>query len=171
MSKIKLAVMTTVLILAVTIVAGATYRVEGPAQSLDPRAFPNLTQIYVASGVTDNNAAAQLGVATSIHCTNWTAATQQLRFLIRNFDGGIKSNTTQPLVSLGTFTASTHYTAAYVENAHLSPFQGISQGSLRIFATAAQITCTAQVIDASSITPLGVPLHLVRHNAWPGSQE
>jgi len=171
MSKIKLVVTAAALVLSVTVLAGGAERTEGQAPVLDPRAFPNLTQIYVASGVLDGGGAANTSSATVILCTNFTANTQQIRYLVRDLRAAVVANITIPIGGLVTITAATHLTAAFLENLELSPGTIIAQGSLRIFATAPQITCTVQVIDAASATPIGVPLHMVRHNAWPGTQE
>ena len=169
MSKIKRTTLTVLLALCLPIV-GTAGRAEGQANAVDNRAFPNLTQIYVTSGVRDNGAGTNAGVATTVHCTNWTAATQQIRFLVRNAVGALAANVTSQTPSLWTRTASTHLTAAFGEELVLATGP-VGQGSLRIFATAPQITCTAVVIDASTLEPVGTNLHLVRHNPWPNAQE
>ena len=171
MSKIRLVATAAALFLSLSAIADGAERLEGQAKKLDQRAFPNLTLIYVASGVRDNGGAAFVGVAASIHCTNWTAGAEQVRFLVRDYDGALVENKTVAIGALDTITASTHDTRAYDDDLFLSPGVVIRQGSVRVFATAAAITCTAQVIDASTVAPLGVDLHLVRHNPWPGTQE
>lgn len=171
MSKIKSIVAAAAFVLSLPAIAGAAERIEGQAQALNPRAFPNMTQIYVASGVTDNGGAENAGVASSIHCTNFTANAKQVRCLVRNWDGAVVANFTTQIASLGTLTVSTHFTVAFSDDVVLSAGTAIFQGSFRIFATAPQITCTAMVIDASAVAPIGTNLHLVRHNAWPNTQE
>jgi hypothetical protein len=125
----------------------------------------------VASGVYDNGGPVAAGVATAIICTNFTGATQSIRFLVRNWNATVVASSTFQVQSLRTFTATTHSVAAFFQDTTLSPGASIAQGSLRIFATSGQVTCTAVVIDASTAVPIGIPLHLVRHNPWPGTQE
>ena len=170
MSKLKSIVAAAAIVLALPVIAGASLRIGNQAESLDSRAFPNLTQIYVASGVRDNGGASETGVATVIHCTNFTAAQQQLRILIRNWNNVVVTNNALAIPSLNTVTLATHNTNAF-SSINLTNATTISQGSLRIFATAPQITCTAMVIDASTVAPIGTNLHVVRHNAWANTQE
>jgi len=144
---------------------------KGQAIAVDPRAFPALTLIYSASGVLDNGGASGTGVATTIMCTNWTGASQAIRFLIRRYSGLTAANATSNIPGLYTYTVSTHNTVAFFEDTQLSPGTSIDPGSLRIFATTPNVSCTAMVIDAGAAAPHGIDLHLVRHNVWPNTQE
>lgn len=134
------------------------------------RAFPALTYIYVISGVQDSGGAENAGVATTIHCTNWTVASQQIRFTVKNFNGATVATQTVGIGGGVTVTKSTHGSAITEDLPHFSPGVAINQGSVAIEATAAQVTCTAQVRDAASAVPAS-PLHSVRFNPWPNSQE
>ena len=60
-------------------------------RSTRPRAvtFPSLTTIYVGSGVRDNGAATDAGVATSIHCSNVSGVSVQVRVLILGDTGAV----------------------------------------------------------------------------------
>ena len=76
MSRIKLVIAAAAFVLSLPAVAGAADRATvSRNQGASPSAFPNLSTIYVASGVRDNGGAINTGVATSFHCTNWTATT------------------------------------------------------------------------------------------------
>jgi hypothetical protein len=144
---------------------------KGLAQLSAPRAFPALTLIYSVPGIRDSGAIAATGAATIILCTNWTGASQQIRFVLRDYQGNIRANVTSPMNALYTFTAGTHNTNAFVEDQVLAPGTPINPGSLRIFATTPQVSCTAMVIDAAPAVPDGIDLHVVRHNVWPNTQE
>ena len=171
MSKTKLVVAAGAFALLLPAVTAAADRADRRAASISPGAFPALTNIYVASGVRDNGGAINTGTATSIHCTNWTGANQQIRHIIKNYNGAVTSNNTFTVSAGRTHTASTHGTVAYNEDAFLSTGTVIEQGSLVIAATASQITCTVVSIDAAAAATVGVPLHVLRFNPWPGSQE
>ncbi|MGH6925622.1 MAG: hypothetical protein ACRED5_17990 [Propylenella sp.] len=135
-----------------------------------PQAFPNLTLIYAMSGVRDSGSADNTGVATTLHCTNFTSSTQQIRFVVRNFNGAVVANLTSNIGALVTVTRSTHGTAMTEDLPHLAPGVLINQGAMTIATTAANFTCTAQTVDAASGLPLD-DLHLTRFASWPGSQE
>ena len=141
------------------------------AATVNPRAFPSLTTIYVMSGVRDTGSAADTGTATIFHCSNWTASTQQVRFFVRTPNGAVVANKTYLFSAAGTVSLATHGTLVYGEDDYLAPGTVIKQGTAMIMATAPQVVCSAQVIDAAAAAPVGVDLHLVRFNPWPGSQE
>lgn len=165
MSKLVIAAALAILVPAV---AAAADR-RGQA-SVSIGAFPALTNIYVASGVQDSGSGDNTGVATTIHCTNWTGATQQIRFTVKNFNSVTAANQTVNVGAGVTVTKSTHGSVITEDLPHLSPGVVISQGSIVIATTAAQVTCTVQVRDAASAVPAST-LHLVRFNPWPGGQE
>ncbi|MGH6922375.1 MAG: hypothetical protein ACRED5_01270 [Propylenella sp.] len=171
MSKIRALAVTALLVGSLASVGQAADRATQGGPYASPQAFPNLTGIYRASGVRDNGGAINTGVATSIHCTNFTAVTQQVRHVIRNFNGVITSNNTFNIPALRTHTASTHGTVAFNEDAFLSTGTLIEQGGVYIEATTATVGCTVIVIDASLANPVGYDLHLTRFNAASGSQE
>jgi hypothetical protein len=144
---------------------------EGRAPAVSSQAFPSLTTIYRGSGVSNTSGANNTGVATSFHCSNFNANTQQVRFLLRDNEGVVVSNQTFNLTANQTFTASTHATAIFFDVELLAEGISIAQGSIVIAATSAAIHCSASIVDAAATSPNGVDLHLVRFNAVAGSQE
>lgn len=143
---------------------------EGQAPAAKAKAFPSLTLIYVATGLRDSGSTENAGDATVIACTNWTSATQRIRYIIRGPLASSIKDVTYEVGASKTFTVSTHNTLFAGEDAFLDT-GGVYQGSLRIFATAALITCSAFVVDADTQIPAGVSLRLVRYNAVSGTQE
>jgi hypothetical protein len=125
--------------------------------------------IYRFPGVLDNGAAANAGVATVFHCTNFSGVTEDIRFATRNSTTSLVSNMAFQINHLQTLTASTHLTAAYsdVSLATLA----VLQGTTAIAATSINIICTAETIDASTVAPVGVARRGIRFNPVPGSQE
>lgn len=146
---------------------------DRPAQSGAPanlRAFPALTVIYKAAGVRDSGSAANAGTATTTHCTNATAVSQQIKYVVRNFNGAVVANAAFTVAALTTRTVSTHGTVLTEDLPFLSPGVAINQGVITIFATAASVICTVQVLDAASGVSIG-DLHLVRFNSIADTQE
>ena len=136
--------------------------------------FPTLTTIYVASGVTNSEGAANTGVATVIHCSNVSGTTASIRFQVLNFNGLAAGAPITDTVPHGfTHTVSTHLTAAFTEDTPgaLSPGVGIAQGAINIESTQSAVFCTAMIVDAAEIVPNGIDLHLVRVNPHPGTVE
>ena len=125
--------------------------------------------IYRFPGVRDNGAGTNTGVATVFHCTNFSGVTESLRFVTRDFDNTIKSNTVVPIDHLGTLTFATHVTNAYNDGSLATG--AVSQGTTAIAATSINIICTAMTIDASTVAPVGVALRGIRFSPVPGSQE
>jgi hypothetical protein len=123
--------------------------------------------IYRFPGVVDD---ALKGSATAFHCTNFSGATENVRFVTRNYDGALKSNLTFTPDHLQTRTAVTHSTRAYTNDLNLATGL-VSQGTTAIAATSINIICTAMTIDASTAAPIGVALRGIRFNPAPGSQE
>jgi len=125
--------------------------------------------IYRFPGVRDNGGAQNTGVATAFHCTNFSGALEQVRFVTRLTDSTLVSNQTLFVGHLQTPTAMTHLTAAYLgANLATGP---VVQGTTAISATSINIICTAMTIDASTAAPLGVALRGIRFSPIPGSQE
>ena len=136
-----------------------------------PEAFPALTLIYRASGLRDNGRATNTGVATSIHCTNLTTTSQQVQYILRDFDHTLGASPTFTLAAGRTHTSSTHGTVLFNEDANLSLGRVYEQGLLAILATNPNVICSVHVVDAAVAIPNGIDLHLVRYNAAPGTQE
>jgi hypothetical protein len=127
--------------------------------------------IYRYPGVRDDGGISNVGVATAFHCTNFSGTTERIRFVTRNFDGSLKGNNLALMIDhLGTITVSTHVTNAYTQQGLM--FTGsVNQGTTAVAATSINIICTAETIDASAATPIGVARRGIRSNPVPGSQE
>ena len=124
--------------------------------------------IYRFPGVADNGGT-NSGIATVFHCTNFSGVQESLRIVVRATDGTLVGNFSQPINHLQTLTLATHATAIYFETVvSMGP---ILQGSAAIAATSVNVVCTAMTLDASTFSPVGFPLHGIRFNPIPGSQE
>ena len=146
---------------------------DRPAQSGAPanlRAFPALTVIYKAAGVRDSGSAENAGTATTTHCTNTSGASQRIRYVVRNFNGAVVADAAFTVGAITTRTVSTHGTVLVEDLPFLSPGVAIAQGVITIYATAASVICTIQVLDASTGVSVG-DLHLVRFNSIADTQE
>lgn len=144
---------------------------EGSARELAIPPLAAARGIYRTSGVSDNGAGPNVGRATSFHCSNLSPVAAQIEFRIRNHDGTFAADKIFSVNSFNTFTASTHFTAVFFDDAVLSPGTLIDQGTASIFSTTPQLVCSAMIVDASSPTPVGISLHLQRFQVLPGSQE
>jgi hypothetical protein len=132
--------------------------------------FPSLTTIYVGSGVFDNGAGLSAGVATSIHCSNVSGVSVQVRVLVLGNSGAVEGSLTQTLAHGATETFSTHGTIIFAENILTTGV--VDQGVVNVEATNSAVFCTAAIIDAGSFPPVfSMPLHLVRVNPHPGTVE
>ena len=58
------------------------------AQPASATTFPTLTTIYVGSGVYDDGSANDVGEATSVHCSNVSGVSVDVRVLILHKAGG-----------------------------------------------------------------------------------
>src|SRR4051812_22124955 len=126
--------------------------------------------IYRFPGVFDDGGAFGVGTATAFHCTNFSGATEILRFVTRNFDTTLKTNVTTVLAHLETRTMFTRGVPSYTNGGSLAT-GNVGQGTTAIAATSTNIICTAMTIDAAATKPLGVALRGIRFNPIPGSQE
>ena len=134
--------------------------------------FPSLTTIYVGSGVTDNGGASDTGIATSIHCSNVSGVSTQVRVLILGSDGAVDGSVTRTLVHGATETFSTHQTSIFTDSPGNLATGTVNQGVVNVEATNSAVFCTAAVIDAAGFPPVfSMPLHLVRVNPHPGTVE
>jgi len=126
--------------------------------------------IYRFPGVKDSGDSILALTSTVFHCTNFSGATERIRFVTRNEDGVLVQNNTIDIPHLFTRTAATHFVRAYSTNLPLAT--GIvSQGTTAIAATSTNIICTAMTIDSSMTVPTGVALRGIRFNPVPTSQE
>jgi len=129
--------------------------------------FPELTTIYVGSGVTDGaNGPSPIGSATVVICSNVSGATTSIRLLLLSRTGGVvKSHTFADVAHGATITAVTHESTGFEETVVLDA-PGILHGVINIESLQSAVFCTASIVDASSIAT-GIPLHLVRVNLHP----
>jgi hypothetical protein len=133
--------------------------------------FPSLTTIYVGSGVLDSGAADNLGIATSIHCSNVSGVVVQVRTLILKETGAVAGSLPRNVAHGATVTFSTHATTVFDDTGVLATGL-VLQGVVNVEATNSAVFCTAIVVDAGNATPIFMsPLHLVRVNAHPGTLE
>ena len=133
----------------------------------------SLRTIYVASGVFDSGDLADVGTATSVHCSNLSgkSATVRVSFYARN--GLLEGFNSGPLANLETRTISTH--ATYFGETYLGT-GAIAQGVLNVQSTESGVFCSAMLVDAAggpgaADVPEGVALHMVRYNPHPGTVE
>jgi len=147
------------------IIAAAAFAFVGSVQAAttDPEVI-----IYRFPGVADNGST-NSGIATVFHCTNFSGVQENLRIVVRATDGTLTGNLSQPINHLQTLTLATHATAIYFET--VVSTGPILQGSAAIAATSVNVVCTAMTLDASTFSPVGFPLHGIRFNPVPGSQE
>src|SRR5688572_12359832 len=101
------------------------------AQPAAAVSFPQLTTIYVGSGVIDSGSAAELGIATAFHCTNVSGASANVRVLVLNLNGTVAANTTQTLAHGATRNWSTHGESTHREDFLLSTGE-VEQGAVNI---------------------------------------
>src|SRR5262245_52733526 len=120
------------------------------ASTTDPEVI-----IYRFPSVRDDGGTSGNGVATVFHCTNFSGATETLRFVTRDYDSGIKSNLTFNLNHLRTVSVVTHNTNAYGTDLPLLTGD-VNGGTTAIAATSTNIICTAVTIDAANTKPVGV---------------
>jgi hypothetical protein len=148
-------------------IAGASATVTVPAYAgvNDP-----LQAVYLFPGARDNGGGAGTGVATSVHCTNFSGATEKLLYVVLNFDSSTKANLNLNIGQSQTRTASTHDTVLYAEDLILNTGV-VNQGVVGVSSTNINIVCTAQVLDAAAATPNGFELHGIRMNPLPGTSE
>jgi hypothetical protein len=126
--------------------------------------------VYRASGVIDDGGASGTGSATAVHCTNFSTANEDVVFVVRQINGVIVGFAQVTLTPLRTWTAVTHHAVSYGENSNL--LTGIvAQGVFAVGSTTTSVICSAMSMDASTPTPQGISLHMVRYNSDPGSTE
>jgi hypothetical protein len=144
---------------------GLAFVLPASAATSDPEVI-----LYRFSGVRDDGGTSFSGVATAFHCTNFSGASENIRFVTRGNGGDLKQNSSAPISHLATKTAVTHSTRAYADDLNLGTGL-VNQGSIAIAATSIFITCTAETINAADTVPVGVMRHPIRFNPIAGSQE
>ncbi|HYU11796.1 MAG TPA: hypothetical protein VEK82_04415 [Stellaceae bacterium] len=152
------------------IVAAAAVAVILPAHPASPGVGDPLNTLYIFPGVRDSGEADNTGVATSIHCSNFSSVLEKIQYIVLNYDGHTKVNSIGNIGPAQTKTVSTHQTQLYFEDVALNT-GAIEQGVVGVSATNNNMVCTAQVLDASANVPRGIDLHGIRLNPIPGTQE
>jgi hypothetical protein len=144
---------------------------EGAAPTAPLATTDPFVRIYRISGVRDNGAGNEAGVATSFHCSSASTANESVRIVVRHFDGTVAGSRTFTLAPNRTVTMSTHFTRLFFEDTVISRGIVINSGSADILATSVNIFCSAMILNAGTASPEGIALHMVRFNAAAGSQE
>src|SRR5262245_61135683 len=124
--KISLAVVSAVLAVGTAVPAFAGVN--------DPEVI-----IYRFPGVFDSGHATNIGVATTFHCTNFSGATENVRFVTRAFNGDLLSNVASNIAHLSTMTASTHGTTMYTDQSPNLNTGIVNQGTTAIAATSINV--------------------------------
>ena len=148
-------------------IAATAFAFVQPAQAAttDPEVI-----IYRFPGVRDDGGGVEVGVATAFFCTNFSGATESIRFVTRTFTSTLVNNTAFTIGHLETKTALTHTARPYAFDRLLNTGV-VDQGTTAIAATSINIICTAVTIDASTVAPVGVALRGIRFSPVPSSQE
>ena len=145
-------------------IAAVAFTMPAQAGVNDPEVI-----IYRGSGVFDSDDPGNTGTATSFHCTNFSGVPETIRIVVRHRDATVLANMAFIIFHLNTVTASTHITNIYSD--FTLGTGAVFQGTAAIAATSVNITCTAMQIDAASLSPVGIALHMTRFNPVPGTQE
>jgi len=160
MTKISLAVMSAALALGTAVSASAGVD--------DPEVL-----IYRFNGVRAILGSPATG--TIFHCTNFSGATEIIRFVTRTESGAIAGNQTLNISHLQTVAASFAGITSYHSDLFLTIANGdlAIQGTTAIAATSANMFCTAMVMESNSnqFVPVGIALRGIRFAPVPGSQE
>jgi hypothetical protein len=136
--------------------------------------------VYLFIGVTDDGGVANAGVATSVHCANFSGATQTLTVVAVNSAGaplnlgGTTNKSVSATVTAGqVITFSTHPTTIFQDAGTASNLQTgfVGQGAIGILSTSTNVACTAMIMDAASASPQGISLNPLRFNPIPGTME
>ena len=153
--------------LAIVSLTAGTQTLTRAATPAPAITFPSLTTIYVVSGVYDDGGVDDAGVATSVHCSNVTGQSAQVRVLALGSLGDVEAANTQIMPHGTTETWSTHATL-FNEVPLGTGF--VTQGVLNVESTQSGVFCTAMIVPAAA-PQTGVALHMVRVNGHPGTIE
>jgi hypothetical protein len=136
------------------------------AQPASAITFPQLTTIYVGSGVANNGSV----VATTLHCSNVSGVSAGIRFLFLGPSGVVEGTHAASLSHGQTYTLSTQDVPIFVEN-FVFDFIVLNEGVVNIESTNSAVFCTGKVVDPSVFGAIGFALPLVRVNPHPGTVE
>jgi len=129
--------------------------------------------IYRFVGVADNGGDAGSGISTAIVCTNFSGATENIRFVTRDKQGSLLGNVFFSLNHLATGVAGTHLSVTYPVDLIIIPdFIGFT-GTTAVAATSMNIVCSATTVDTRTapFPPSYVPVRGIRFLPIPGTQE
>ena len=147
-----------------TAALGLAFVSQASAATTDPEVI-----IYRFPGVRDDGGSPNTGLATVFLCTNFSGATETIRFVPRANDGALLGNTSLTINHLQTLSVATKSVVAYVIGA-MPPTGFMQQGTMAIAATSNNMVCTSMTIDAANAKPtFAVPLHGIRFSPIPGS--
>jgi hypothetical protein len=129
-----------------------------------------LVLLYLFPGARDNGGADFTGVASAVHCMNFSGATEKIQWVTKNFNAVTTAGKTFIINNEETRTAVTHRILGIAEDVDL--VSGVlDQGVIGVAATSTSMVCSAQVLAASVANPTGHDLHAIRYQGFPGSQE
>jgi hypothetical protein len=152
--------------LAIVAVAAGTQTLTRAATPSPSTTFASLTTIYVVSGVIDGGGPSGSGTASTIHCSNVSGQSAQVRVLALNTVGGVEGSSTQTVPHGGTQAFSTHATNIIDFPLETGNFQGV----FNVESTESAVFCSAMTVDAATPSQ-GFALHMVRVNGHPGTVE
>lgn len=127
-----------------------------------------LDVIYKVSGVTDSGGAINTGVATAIHCTNFSGVNAKLDVTFKDDEGVGLGGGGGWLKPSQTLTVATRGTNLFNVT---SPGVAVQQGSAVVQSNSPKVHCSAMIIDAAATVPQGISLHMVRFNPEAGTEE
>jgi hypothetical protein len=127
-----------------------------------------LDVIYKVSGVIDSGGAINTGVATAIHCTNFSGVNARIDVTFKNSAGTGLGGGGGLLGPSQTLTVATRGTNLFNEN---FPGVAVQQGSAIVQSNSPKVHCSAMIVDAAATVPQGIALHMVRFNPEQGTQE
>ena len=126
--------------------------------------------IYRFSGVYDDGGGTGAGTFSAVHCSNFSAVSEDIVVAVRHLRGTLFAVATFTLIPFRTFTAVTHYGNVFAPDANLATGV-VDEGMFSIASTTTSITCTAMVVSGSATTIQGVELHAHRYSPEPGTDE
>lgn len=105
-------------------------------------------------------------------CTNFGAVSEQLKFIVRDFDARVLTQKTYDIAPKRTFSVATSLVNVLTIDDTFDVGETINQGSVTILSTAPEeIVCSAMLVNVSALYPEGAALAMVPQNAAPGTQE
>ena len=146
--------------------AAATLTAIPPAQATT---FSTPTIIYTGSGVFDSGDGPNIGTATSVHCSNFSAKTASVTVLYFSAPTVFRGKNGTTFANAKTVTVSTHGVLHF--NDLVANTGAISKGFFIVQSTESGVYCTAMIVDADGPPSSGIALHMVRYNPNPETVE